>query len=193
MLSVISNPPPRTCICTVNSIPSTRTLFQPKWASDNLCNCKRTVFFVQRFLLWGPCLCVKSRISGQIGLSHILDFGQRNWHHYVFSSVVISTTRPVLLPLPCHSPPYCQFAMMFQVCAHGWACINHTTQTPGLWKRQTSIKITSYWWFSFHTDGLSHLDNLVAFTLLKAPKIWIYSIERRRELKRWFMYFRAKI
>lgn len=97
MLSVTSNSPPRTCICTVNSRPQTRALFQPKWTSDNLCSCKRTVFCVQRFLLWGPCLCVKSKISSQIGSCHILDLGQGNWDHCVSSSGVKSTTRLVLL------------------------------------------------------------------------------------------------
>lgn len=97
MLSVTSNSPPRTCICPVNSRPQTRALFQPKWTSDSLCNCKRTVFCVQRFLLWDPCLCVRLKISSQIGSSHILDLGQGNWDHCVSSSGVISTTRLVLL------------------------------------------------------------------------------------------------
>lgn len=177
MLSVTSNSPPRTCICTVNSRPQTRALFQPKWTSDNLCNCKRTVFCVQGFLLWGPCLCVKSKISSQIGSSHILSWtGKlgslclllRGDIYYKASSLILFLATHFLIAslLQCSS------------WSHGWACINHTTQTQGLGKRQTSIKITSYWSFSFHIDGLSHLDNLVASTPLKASQIWIILLRK---------------
>ena len=99
VLAVTSNPPPKICICTVDSRPQINALFQPKWTSDNLCNCKRTVFGVQRFLLPDPCLHVRSSLPGQIGSSHILDLGQRDWDHCVFSSGARPTMRWVLLDL----------------------------------------------------------------------------------------------
>lgn len=133
-----------------------------------LCNCKRTIFGVQIFLVLSLHLRSHINLAGQTGSGQASDLGQNDWVHCVFSSGDILTMRLVVSPLALpNSPTHWQLSMMLQQFSWVSFSINHTSQTLGLGKRQDFIKITSDWFFGSDKGGMSHLHNLVSLLSLK--------------------------
>lgn len=86
-------------------------LFQHKWTSGDLCNCKKTIFRVQTFLGLSPHLWSHINLAGQTGLGQASDLRQNDWFHCVFSSPMRLVVSPLALS---NSPTHWQFSMMLQ-------------------------------------------------------------------------------
>lgn len=181
----------------MDSRPHTRALSQPKWTSDNLCNCKRTVFGVPRFLLLGPCLC------GQIKpiWSDRVREGLRFWKeslgslflplrdHFYYTAISLSPGPAILL---C-SLPVCHDAAT--VLIGELLLTTHADLRTGEEARfhQSPKSLVVLFPCSWHvTPGSSScIYPFKGHTL--SPKVCIYSSQKGRELKKFFKYLTAKI